>query len=145
LIRAQEELVVGTDMHNEVFRHSLQMDELPEIQNNRVSLRCIRSSNPLRAPQTFSCFGRKLRACASAAQYRQHKDAISKGLPGPPPTSTRSNLPGVADRYSAREPHFSRSFFHFAPHGFLGFLVRLRACRHAIQSACRHRQDEFLH
>ena len=60
LVQEKYESVIGADVHDEVFRNLWKFENSPEMQNRNVPLRRRGRGDPLRVPEPFSSFRRKL-------------------------------------------------------------------------------------
>src|SRR5277367_1153475 len=79
LIHIKQKLIVGADMHDEVLRRLLQFHDLAEMKHERIALRPVRTSNPLRRPgfvQQVRINWKVGLICGIGINLGRHKSAI---------------------------------------------------------------------
>ena len=72
-IYIEHELVVSADVHNEMLRRVLQIENLSKVQYRFISLRSIRTGYPFGAPEISQKLRRQLRHPAPGCQQGEYK------------------------------------------------------------------------
>ena len=73
LVHVKNELIVRAHLHHKVLRLLRQINGLPEVQHNLISLWRIRRSDPLRTPYISGHLGRHLRERRSGPSQSRHQ------------------------------------------------------------------------